>query len=54
MAAEASMLPFKGTSQAVMTALEPSFNFDRDVVSISINRWVHGYAYGNPGVIGRQ
>ncbi len=31
-----------------------SFNFDRDVESISINRWAHGYAYGNPGVIGRQ
>ena len=23
-------------------------------MSISINRWAHGYAYGNPGVIGRQ
>ncbi len=31
-----------------------SFDFDRDVKSISINRWAHGYAYGDPGPIGRQ
>ena len=31
-----------------------SFDFDRDVASISINRWAHGYSYGNPGAIGRQ
>jgi len=30
-----------------------SFEFDRDVESISVNRWAHGYSYGNPG-IGRQ
>jgi len=30
------------------------FVFDRDVESISVNRWAHGYSYGNPGVIGRQ
>jgi spermidine dehydrogenase len=30
------------------------FDFDRDVASISINRWAHGYSYGNPGPIGRQ
>ena len=30
------------------------FNFDRDVESISVNRWAHGYSYGNPGAIGRQ
>ena len=30
------------------------FDFDRDVVSISVNRWAHGYSYGNPGKIGRQ
>ena len=30
------------------------FEFDRDVESISINRWGHGYSYGNPGIIGRQ
>jgi len=33
------------------------FNFDRDVVSITINRWAHGYAVGGPGnstKIGRQ
>jgi spermidine dehydrogenase len=29
------------------------FDFDRDVASISINRWAHGYAYGDPGPIGR-
>ena len=26
-----------------------SFEFDRDVESISVNRWAHGYAYGGPG-----
>jgi spermidine dehydrogenase len=34
-----------------------SFNFDRDVESISVNRWAHGYAVGGPGnstKIGRQ
>ena len=30
------------------------FDFDRDVASISVNRWAHGYSYGNPGAIGRQ
>ncbi len=30
------------------------FDFDRDVASISVNRWAHGYSYGNPGKIGRQ
>jgi spermidine dehydrogenase len=30
------------------------FNFDKDVKSISINRWGHAYAVGNPGAIGRQ
>jgi len=30
------------------------FDFDKDVKSISINRWGHAYGYGNPGVIGRQ
>jgi len=30
------------------------FDFDKDVKSISINRWAHGYARSNPGVIGRQ
>lgn len=25
------------------------FNFDRDVASISVNRWAHGYANGGPG-----
>ena len=29
-------------------------NFDKDVKSISINRWAHAYGYGNPGAIGRQ
>ena len=31
-----------------------SFDFDKDVERISINRWAHGYSYGNPGIIGRQ
>lgn len=34
-----------------------SFAFDRDVASISVNRWAHGYTYGGPGdstKIGRQ
>jgi len=30
------------------------FNFDKDVKSISINRWGHAYAHGNPGPVGRQ
>jgi spermidine dehydrogenase len=31
-----------------------SFDFDRDVQSISVNRWAHAYATGNPGRVGRQ
>ena len=31
-----------------------SFNFDRDVASISVNRWAHGYSHGDPGAIGRH
>ncbi len=33
------------------------FNFDKDVASISVNRWAHGYSNGGPGDstrIGRQ
>jgi len=30
------------------------FDFDRDVKSISINRWAHAYGYGDPGAVGRQ
>ena len=33
------------------------FDFDRDVASISVNRWAHGYSLGGPGEstrIGRQ
>jgi hypothetical protein len=33
------------------------FNFDRDVASISVNRWAHGYTIAGPGdstKIGRQ
>jgi spermidine dehydrogenase len=33
------------------------FDFDRDVASISVNRWAHGYSNGGPGdstKIGRQ
>ena len=31
-----------------------SFDFDRDVQSISVNRWAHAYSEGNPGPVGRQ
>jgi spermidine dehydrogenase len=31
-----------------------SFDFDKDVQSISINRWAHAYSFGNAGAIGRQ
>ena len=30
------------------------FNFDRDVQSITINRWAHGYSYGDAGLVGRR
>jgi spermidine dehydrogenase len=30
------------------------FDFDRDVASISINRWGHAYSHGSPGAVGRQ
>ncbi len=30
------------------------FDFDRDVQSISVNRWAHAYGSRNPGKIGRQ
>jgi spermidine dehydrogenase len=33
------------------------FDFDRDVQSITVNRWAHGYSVGGPGnstKIGRQ
>jgi len=33
------------------------FDFDRDVASISVNRWAHGYSNGGPGDstrVGRQ
>ena len=33
---------------------KPLFEFDRDVKSISINRWAHAYSEGNPGPVGRQ
>ena len=33
---------------------QESFDFDRDVASISVNRWAHGYAWGDPGPVGRQ
>lgn len=39
-----------------LTGMLPSelFDFDRDVKSISVNRWAHGYSHGDPGPIGRQ
>jgi spermidine dehydrogenase len=33
------------------------FDFNRDVASISVNRWAHGYTFGGPGDsvrVGRQ
>lgn len=30
------------------------FNFERDVASITVNRWAHGYSHGDPGDVGRQ
>ncbi|MEM6583612.1 MAG: hypothetical protein AAF699_20200 [Pseudomonadota bacterium] len=32
----------------------PAFQFDRDVASISINRWAHAYVLGDPGDLGRR
>ena len=29
------------------------FDFDRDVESITVNRWAHGYSHGDPGDVGR-
>ena len=39
-----------------LTGMLPSsqFDFDRDVVSISVNRWAHGYSHGDPGDVGRR
>ena len=42
-----------------LTGMLPSkhFNFDRDVASLTVNRWAHGYAVAGPGdtaAIGRQ
>ena len=33
---------------------KPLFDFDRDVASISINRWAHAYNLGNTGGVGRR
>ena len=33
---------------------EPLFKFDRDVASISINRWAHAYNLGDTGGLGRR
>ena len=30
------------------------FDFDKDVQSIMVNRWAHGYSHGDPGDVGRQ
>jgi spermidine dehydrogenase len=55
-------LQFKDYEQEIRSHLSgmfPSelFDFDRDVASISVNRWAHGYSNGGPGDstrIGRQ
>ena len=31
-----------------------SFDFDRDVASLSVNRWAHGYTYAGPGDSARK
>ena len=55
-------LQFKDYEQEIRSHLSGMFprelfNFDRDVASISVNRWAHGYSDGGPGDstrIGRQ
>ena len=55
-------LQFKDYEQEVRSHLsgmlpQDLFDFDRDVESISVNRWAHGYTTGGPGDstrIGRQ
>jgi len=55
-------LQFKDYEQEIRTHLsgmfsEELFDFDKDVASISVNRWGHGYSTGGPGDstrIGRQ
>ena len=47
-------LQFKDYEQEVRSHLsgmlpKELFNFDRDVASISVNRWAHGYTTGGPG-----
>lgn len=39
-----------------LTGMLPSelFDFDRDVNSIIVNRWAHGYSHGDPGDVGRR
>ena len=32
-------------AKGVIMLLKGSFEFDRDVESIAVNRWAHGYAY---------
>ena len=56
------VLQFKDYEQEVRSHLsgmlpKDVFDFDRDVASISVNRWAHGYTTGGPGNstrIGRQ
>jgi spermidine dehydrogenase len=55
-------LPFENYEREVRSHLSgmlpgEMFDFDRDVASISVNRWAHGYTTGGPGDstrIGRQ
>jgi spermidine dehydrogenase len=55
-------LQFKDYEEEVRAHLsgmlpEELFDFDRDVESITVNRWAHGYTVGGPGdsvLIGRQ
>jgi spermidine dehydrogenase len=56
------LLDFKDYEKEIrahLTGMLPKklFNFDRDVESITVNRWAHGYTVGGPGdstKIGRQ
>jgi spermidine dehydrogenase len=55
-------LQFKDYEEEVRSHLggmlpKGTFDFDRDVESVSVNRWAHGYSYGGPGdstKVGRQ
>ena len=51
-----SFADYEADIREQLTGMLPagSFEFDRDVASISINRWAHAYSHGDPGPVGRQ